>query len=63
MQTIKLTTATKSRSDDVRNHFKISSMTLWRWEQDPDFPQALRRGRVKMFDIAAIEQWLIEGAK
>lgn len=51
------------RAKQTLEHFSISHMTLWRWRQHPDFPQPLKRGRVVLYDVDAIEQWLSEGAK
>lgn len=48
----------RTRTKETAKHFKISTMTLWRWRQDSTFPQPLKRGQVVLFDIAAIEQWL-----
>lgn len=50
-----------TRTKPTAAHFQISEMTLWRWRQDPTFPQPLKRGQVVLFDIAAIEQWLASG--
>jgi len=47
-----------ARTKQTLETFHISSMTLWRWQQAPDFPQPLKRGQVRLFDIAAIKQWL-----
>jgi len=47
------------RPQAVTEHFCISTMTLWRWEQEKCFPKPLRRGRVVLYDILAIEEWLV----
>ena len=58
------TPTVKTRPKATAAHFKISVMTLWRWRQDPAFPQPLQRGQVVLYDIAAIEAWLNgEGVK
>lgn len=46
------------RQAETAEYFKISVMTLWRWSQDPLFPRPLKRGRVVLYDLAAIERWL-----
>lgn len=50
-----------SRPNQVAEHYNISHMTLWRWRKCPNFPQPLKRGRVVLYDVDAIEQWLSEG--
>lgn len=50
-----------TRTKPTAVHFQISEMTLWRWRQDSTFPQPLQRGRVVLYDIAAIEAWLAGG--
>ena len=50
-----------SRPKQTAEHFQVSTMTLWRWRQDPAFPQPLQRGQVVLYDIAAIEAWLNAG--
>lgn len=52
-----------ARTKQVLEHFQISTMTLWRWEQQDGFPKPLRRGQIKLFSIAAIEQWLATEGK
>jgi len=52
-----------SRAKQTIEHYGISQMTLWRWRKCPKFPQPLKRGRIVLYDIAAIEQWLSEGAQ
>lgn len=49
---------TRSRPKQVIEHYNISHMTLWRWRQQDDFPQPLTRGRIVLYDIAAIDSWL-----
>lgn len=39
------------------HYFRVSEMTLWRWRQLPGFPQPLKAGRTRLYDIGAIEQW------
>lgn len=46
------------RPQAVTEYFCISTMTLWRWSQEKSFPKPLRRGRVVLYDILAIEEWL-----
>ena len=43
----------------VRERYKISAMTLWRWEHDPKiaFPKPLVINRRKLFDIDLMEAW------
>lgn len=53
---------TLDRSKQAAEHFGVSDMTLWRWRKCPKFPQPLKRGRVVLYDTAAIERWLSEGA-
>ncbi len=53
-----LSAKVKTRPKQTAAHFQISVMTLWRWRQDPTFPQPLQRGQVVLYDIASIEQWL-----
>lgn len=47
-----------SRPPEAAKHFKVSHMTLLRWRKQDGFPQPLKRGKVVLYDIAAIEQWL-----
>ena len=56
-----ITPTTKTRPKNTAAYFGISIMTLWRWRQDPTFPQPLQRGQVVLYDIAAIEEWLEAG--
>lgn len=49
-----------ARTKEAAEHFKVSEMTLWRWRQDLTFPKPLKRRRMVLYDIAAIEQWLRE---
>lgn len=53
-----ITPTAKTRPKHTAAHFGISIMTLWRWRQDPAFPQPLQRGQIVLYDIAAIESWL-----
>lgn len=54
------TTPPLARTKQVLEHFQISHMTLYRWEKQTGFPKPLRRGQVKLFSIAAIEQWMMQ---
>lgn len=47
-----------SRPPETAKHFKVSHMTLLRWRNQEGFPQPLKRGRVVLYNIAEIEQWL-----
>lgn len=58
MVTITQARPTLTRPKQTAEHFQISTMTLWRWCQQADFPQPLKRGQVVLYDVAAIEQWL-----
>ena len=51
--------ATRTRPKQTAEHFQISGMTLHRWRQRDGFPQPLKCGAIVLYDIAAIEQWLI----
>lgn len=46
-------------SAQLRERFKVSAMTLWRWERDEElrFPEAVRLGRAKRWRRADIEKW------
>ncbi len=51
------------RTAETAKHFKISEMTLYRWRHSDGFPKPVKRGRVVLYDIAAIDRWLSgEGA-
>lgn len=50
-----------ARPTQTAEHFLISKQTLWRWTQEDDFPQPMRRGRVTLYDLKAIEEWLQMG--
>lgn len=52
---------TKARIGDVAEYFQISQQTVWRWRQESSFPRPLKRGRVVLYDIVAIEEWLAKG--
>lgn len=52
---------TKARPKQAAAHFQISIMTLWRWTKRPGFPQPLKMGQIVLYDIAAIERWLMNG--
>ncbi|WJR67254.1 helix-turn-helix domain-containing protein [Neorhizobium sp. CSC1952] len=43
----------------VRERFKISDPTLYRWTRDPGlkFPQPLKIKRRKLFDEAKLNEW------
>ena len=41
--------------------FRVSEMTLWRWRQLPGFPQPLKAGRTRLYDIGAIQDWMAQG--
>lgn len=47
-----------NRPPETAKHFQVSHMTLLRWRRQEGFPQPLKRGKVVLYDIAAIEQWL-----
>lgn len=51
----------RKRTKEVAEHFSVSLMTLYRWRKQHDFPQPLKRGRVVLYDIAAIDAWLEAG--
>lgn len=51
-----------NRPTEAVEHFQISHMTLFRWRKQDGFPQPLKRGNVVLYDIAAIESWLAQGA-
>lgn len=55
------TTNYLTRPKSTAKHFSISLMTLHRWSKQEGFPQPLRRGQVVLYDIAAIEEWLVNG--
>lgn len=48
----------RATPDECAQHFSITKQTLWRWRKKSDFPQPAVRGRVVLYDIAAIEAWL-----
>lgn len=53
----------RTRPKQTAAHFQVSLMTLHRWRKQHEFPQPLKRGRVVLYDIAAIDAWLAgEGA-
>lgn len=52
-----------ARTKQTLEHFQISHMTLYRWERQDGFPTVLRRGNIKLFNIAAIERWLTTEGK
>ena len=43
----------------VRERYKVSDMTIWRWLRDEQmaFPQPLYLGRYRYWRIAEIEAW------
>lgn len=47
------------RPNAASKHFKVTTMTLYRWRQQEGFPQYIKRGRVILYNIAAIERWLL----
>lgn len=48
-----------TRAKETATYFATSRMTLYRWRKEKDFPQPVQRGRVVLYDIAAIDKWLI----
>lgn len=46
-------------SAQVRDRFKISDATLFRWTRDKDlqFPQPMKVKRRKLFDEAKLAEW------
>lgn len=50
-----------ARTKAAAQHFQISEMTLWRWRQHDQFPKPLKRGQTVLYNLAAIEQWLLAG--
>lgn len=46
-------------SAQVRDRFKISDTTLFRWTRDKslDFPQPMKVKRRKLFDEAKLSEW------
>lgn len=63
MATIAPTTTTGTsgelaRPQQAADHFKVTTMTLYRWRKLPGFPQPLKRGQVVLYNTAAIEAWL-----
>lgn len=52
-----------ARPTQTAEHFLISKQTLWRWTQEEGFPQPMRRGRVTLYDLKAIEEWLQNGGQ
>lgn len=52
-----------NRPTETAEHFQISHMTLFRWRKQAGFPQPLTRGKVVLYDISAIEDWLARGEK
>ena len=51
------------RQQATAKFFSISVMTLWRWEQLAGFPEPLRCGGVVLYDVSAIETWLVLGGE
>lgn len=49
------------RTREAAKHFRVSEMTLWRWRQLPGFPQPLKAGRTRLYDIGAIQDWMAQG--
>lgn len=47
-----------TRPQETADFFKIHIMTLWRWRQQEGFSQPLERGRVILYDINKIMDWL-----
>lgn len=52
------TTPRRARTKAAAAYFQISVMTLWRWTKLQGFPQPLKMGRVVLYDLDAIEQWM-----
>lgn len=46
-------------SAQVRDRFKISDATLFRWTRDKElgFPQPIKVKRRKLFDVAKLSEW------
>lgn len=55
------TTPRRARTKATAAHFHISVMTLWRWTKLQGFPQPLKMGRVVLYDLDAIEEWMMNG--
>ena len=51
-----------TRPKATANHFSISVQTLWRWRKLTNFPQPLERGKVVLYDIKSITEWLTQEA-
>ena len=47
---------------DIQKIFKISSVTLWRWENDGILKPTRVRGKKKYYDAGTVQQ-LIDGGK
>lgn len=46
------------RYKDLCEAFGVSRTTVWRWIKEPGFPDPVKRGRIVLFDIAAVDAWL-----
>lgn len=57
----KLFSTKYGRYKDVCVALCISRTTLWRWIQLPGFPKPFKRGNTVLFDLEAVEVWLMEG--
>lgn len=53
----------KFRTAQAAEHFGVSQMTLWRWAQQDNFPQPLKMGRMRLYDVVEIERWLVARAE
>lgn len=51
------------KSKETTEIFKVSLQTLWRWRQDPTFPEVLQYGKTILYDINAIFDWLKQQSK
>jgi len=38
----------------------VTPMTLWRWQQLPDFPAPVRIGRRRFWEVNAVARWLAD---
>jgi predicted DNA-binding transcriptional regulator AlpA len=43
---------------DVTRRLNISRTSLWRWRQQPGFPAPVAVGKLRLFDVVALEEWL-----
>jgi predicted DNA-binding transcriptional regulator AlpA len=48
---------------DVARRLNVGRTTLWRWRQLPDFPRPVAVGKLRLYDVAQLEEWLSTRAR